>query len=224
MSVRFFGATSNNPNKGNFNKAYDIGKIGLAHYEIDSPQKFDLYHSEALENTWQLRNIFEPYFSPIDKVRLLLEEVWPAGAQLEMLYGKKCFVGICRVMEPSVELLAHNDRLDRDSPDSLQARSLVSQLSACVYIQVPDEGGGLRLWMKEPRNEEEYLKLCSGNYGIELHKLGQPIHVIEPKCGDLIIFNIRKYHGVAPAKGKARINVGAFIGYRSIHQPLTYWS
>jgi hypothetical protein len=211
-------------NRGNFNKASDVGRIGIAHYEIDSPEKFDLYHQKAIEYTWQLRNVFDPYLSPVDKIRLLLEEVWPSGAQLEMLYGRKCFVGICRIMEPTIELLAHNDRLDRDSPDSLQARSLISQLSACVYIQVPDEGGGLRLWMKEPENEEEYIKLKSGNYGIEMGKLGPPVHVIEPENGDLLIFNIRKYHGVAPGKGKSRINVGAFIGYRSINQPLTYWS
>lgn len=211
-------------NRGNFNKASAIGRIGVAHFEINSPDAFEHYHQNAIQFTWQLRDAFYPYLSPVDKIRLLLEETWPAGAQLEMLYGRKCFVGICRIMDPSVELLAHNDRLDRDSPDSLQARSLVSQLSACVYIQVPDEGGGLRLWNKEPASEEEYAKLKAGKYGIEMGKLGMPDHVIEPEQGELIIFNIRKYHGVAPGKGKARINVGAFIGYRSVTQPLTYWS
>ncbi len=214
----------NHSKRGSFNKAKDIGSIGMAHFNINGPEANEIYHRDAISNTWRLRNIFTPYLSPVDKIRLLLEEIWPAGANLESLYGKKCFVGICRIIEPTVELLAHNDRLDRDSPDSLQAHSLLSQLSACIYLQVPEEGGGLRLWMREPRSEAEYTKLKEGNYGVAVEKLGPPVHVIEPEQGDLLIFNIRKLHGVAPGKGKPRINVGAFIGYRGINQSLTYWS
>lgn len=212
------------PERGSYSKAEEIGRIGMAHFEINSAQANESYHQNAIRNTWALRDAFTPYLSPVDKIRLLLEEVWPAGANLESLYGKKCFVGICRIMQPNTELLAHNDRLDRDSPDSLQAHSLLGQLSACIYLQVPDEGGGLRLWMKEPRSESEYAKLKDGSYGIALEKLGSPVHVIEPEQGDLLIFNIRKLHGVAAGKGKPRINVGAFIGYRGINQPLSYWS
>lgn len=218
------GRLLKHPKRDNFTKANEIGRIGMAHFEIDGPKANEEYHQNAISNTWALRDVFSPYLSPVDKMRLLLEEVWPAGANLESLYGKKCFVGICRIMNPAVELLAHNDRLDRDSPDSLQAHSLLGQLSACIYLQVPDEGGGLRLWMREPRSEAEYAKLKDGNYGIEMKKLGPPVHVIEPEQGDLLIFNIRKLHGVAPGKGKPRINVGAFIGYRGINQPLSYWS
>lgn len=212
------------PKKSNFNKAKDIGSIGMAHFNIDGPEANEIYHQNAISNTQMLREIFSPFLSPVDKLRLSLEEIWPAGANLELLYGKKCFVGICRIMEPTIELLAHNDRLDRDSPDSLQAKSLLGQLSACIYLQVPSEGGGLRLWMSEPCSEDEYEKLKDGSYGIATEKLGNPIHVIEPQQGELVIFNIRKLHGVAPGKGNPRINVGAFIGYRGVHQPLSYWS
>lgn len=210
--------------KGYYNKAKEIGRIGLAHFEVNNTEKFNEYHNNAASNTARLRNIFEPYFSPVDKLRLLLEETWSAGAGIEILYGRKCFVGICRIIDPSVELLAHNDRLDRDSPDSFQATSLLGQLSANIFIQVPESGGGLRLWSHEPENEEEYVKLKNGSYGLSLDVLGEPAHLIQPETGELVIFNTRKYHGVAPGTGKARINVGMFIGYRSDSSPLSYWS
>jgi hypothetical protein len=212
------------PSVSSFNKANEIGRIGMAHFEIDGPEKFLNYHENALENTEKLRDIFSPYLSPIDKLRVILDEKWPAGAMLETLYGRKCFVGICRIMQPSIELLAHNDRLDRDSPDSIQAKSLLGQLSACIYLQIPEEGGQLRLWMKEPESEEKYFNLIGNNYGVQLEKLGLPKYEIFPEQGELIIFNTRRYHGVAPGRGRPRINVGLFIGYRSDYTYLSYWS
>ncbi len=206
--------------KGYFNKAKEIGRIGLAHFEVNSIEKFNEYHDNALKNTERLRDIFDPYLSPIDKLRLKLEEVWPAGAGLEILYGRKCFVGICRIIDPSVSLLAHNDRLDRDSPDSYQAASLLGQLSANIFVQVPDHGGGLLLWDKGPSSEEEYIKLKNGKYGIQHEVLGDPALTIHPTQGDLVIFNTRKYHGVAPGVGASRINVGMFIGYKGNSSPL----
>lgn len=210
--------------RGSFNKANEIERVGMAHFEIDSFEAREAYHRNAIQNTRELREVFSPYLSPVDKIRLELEEIWPTGANLGMFDKKKCFVGITRIMESSVELLAHTDRIDRDSPDCQQACDITSQLSACVYLQVPDEGGGLRLWMSEPSSELEYMKQKDGNYGISIEKLGKPVHQIEPEQGDLIIFNITKLHGVAPGKGKPRINVGAFIGFRGIDKPLTYWS
>jgi hypothetical protein len=210
--------------KGNYNKAEEIGRIGLAHFEIDNADKFNEYHDNAVKNTLRLRNIFEPYLSPVDKLRLILDEIWAPGASIEILYGRKCFVGICRIIDPSIELLAHNDRLDRDSPDSYQAISLLGQLSANIFIQVPNIGGGLRIWSKQPESEIDYQKLKSGSYGIKLEALGKPSVIIQPEQGDLIIFNTRNYHGVAAGSGGARINVGMFIGYRGEAAPLTYWS
>lgn len=213
-----------NKERGSFNKASDIGRIGMAHFEIDGQAKQDEYHKNAAINTERLRRIFHPYFSPVDHMRLILEEIAPAGATIEIQEGRKCFVGICRIMDPSIELLAHNDKFSRDTPDSIQAKELLGQLSACIYLQVPEEGGGLRLWMTEPQSEEEYSRLKNGNYGISIEKLGEPAHIIEPTVGELVVFNVGKYHGVAPGKGKPRINVGLFIGYRGESKPLSYWS
>lgn len=212
------------PGRSYFNKASEIGRIGMAHFEIDSTELFEFYHDNAVKHTKELRSVFHPYFSPVDKLRLTLEEVWPAGAGLETLYGKKCAAGICRVIDPAKELLAHNDRLDRDSPDSYQAQSLLGQLSACVYLQVPEKGGELKLWDTEPKDEREYEELKRGRYGVDEVKLGEPSFELKPQEGELLIFNVRKYHGVAPGEGKERINVGVFIGYRGDAAPLSYWS
>jgi hypothetical protein len=212
------------PDRGVYNKASSIGRLGMAHFEIDNQERFDFYHDNALKHTQQLREVFLPFLSPIDKLRLLLEEIWPAGANLQMLDEKKCAAGICRIVGSGDGLLAHNDRLDRDSPDSQQALSLLGQLAACVYLQVPAQGGGVRLWNKEPGDEEEYTRLKDNNYGIKLEKLGKPQHVIEPSQGELLLFNARKYHGVAPWQEGLRVNVSMFIGYRGSAQALTYWS
>ena len=210
--------------KGCFNKANEIGRIGLAHFEIDTIERFNEYHNNAINNIDRLRKIFNPYLSPVDHLRLILDEIWPSGAKLETLYGRKCFIGICRIIDQSVQLLAHNDRLDRDSPDSIQAASLVKQLSANIYIQTPYTCGELALWKKEPKNEDEYKKMKNGKYGIETKLLGAPDVIIAPRSGELVIFNARRYHAVYQGNGRSRINVGMFIGYRGEHTSLSYWS
>lgn len=214
----------NSVERGSFTKAKDISRIGMAHFDIVSNDTFDKYHANAIRSINELRRIFQPYLSPIDKLRLNLEEIWSSGTHLETLYGKKCFVGICRIIAANVSLDPHTDRLDRDSPDSYQAKSLLSQLSANIYMQVPEKGGALELWPHEP-DEDEYKKMkSSDHYGVSRELLGSPALSIRPEPGDLILFNPRKFHAVSEGKGQDRICIGAFIGYRGDNQPLSYWS
>jgi len=212
------------PNRGSFNKANDVERIGIAQFEIDGPEKLQEYSDQAMKGIHALRDVFKPYVSPIDNLRLLLEEAWPAGANMETLFGKKCFVGICRILEPSISLLPHNDRFDRATPDNVQAHELLGQLAANIYLQVPEQGGELELWTQEP-SDEEYLRLKDEDgYGISRDKLAAPAHLIRPDAGELVIFNPRRLHGVRSGSGSQRICVGAFVGYRGKDLPLSYWS
>lgn len=71
--------------------APSIGRIGMAFYEAENqPERMASYFEGVFDNIDELRRRCAPYLSPIDVLRCTLDEVWPAGATLETLYGKKC--------------------------------------------------------------------------------------------------------------------------------------
>jgi hypothetical protein len=133
------------------------------------------------------------------------------------------FVGLSRVIEPGVDFLAHHDIVAKDVPDVFSARSLRSQLSANIYLQMPSKGGELWLWDKEI-DASVFDDMRGLNYGIDHHILGDPDITIKPEVGYLMVFNSRKMHAVTASDDAARITLSCFIGYRGDHQPLTYWS
>lgn len=70
--------------------APSIGRIGMAFYEAENqPERMASYFEGVFDNIDELRRRCAPYLSPIDVLRCTLDEVWPAGATLETLYGKK---------------------------------------------------------------------------------------------------------------------------------------
>ena len=212
---------------GVFIKAPHVQRIGMPHYDIIDVKSFEKYHEIALENIQALREIYQPYISPIDKLRLELEERWPAGANLETLYGKKCFVGLCRIIEAITgsALEPHIDRLSRDSRDSYAANSLIGQMAANIYVATPDSGGELEIWMQEPSLEEYESELNkTESYHVNRASIGEPDVVIKPEIGDLILFNSRCFHAVKESTGGIRSSIAAFIGYRGVNNALSYWS
>lgn len=212
-------------NKGRFAKASQIQRIGMPHYDIVDAESFKKYHDEAIHNIQYIREAYSPYLSPIDYFRLLLDEVWPAGAKLEILYGKKCFVGLCRVIDEHTELLPHIDKLSRDSHDSFSAHSLLEQLAVNMFIATPEKGGELELWLREPEDALYEQQLSeTQSYHVNKTVLGEADVVIKPEVGDLIIFSSRYYHGVRAGENGKRASIAAFIGYRGQHSPLTLWS
>ncbi len=208
--------------RGYYNKAEAVGRLGIAHFEIDSAATLEKYYDKATSSIRELRKIFSPYLSPMDHLRLLLEEVWPAGAILQKIEEKNCFVGITRILDPTGDLLPHTDRFDREY-DSNICTDLMGQLSASIYLQVPEQGGELELWSIELTEEEE-LNLRGDSYGIDREALAAPQLTFQPRDGDLLIFNTRMLHAVRPGVGTTRVSLGAFIGYWGKDRPLTYWS
>lgn len=204
--------------------APSIGRIGMAFYETERrPELLETYFKSALKNINDLRKRCAPYASPIDTLRCTLDEVWPAGANLESMYGRKMFIGLSRMVEPDVYFLAHHDIFAKDAPDSYKAHSLQSQFACNVYLDMPMNGGELQIWEKE-LTPQEFDDIRGKSYGVDPSLLGNPSLQIKPEPGDLIIFNSRKMHAVAPGIKTSRLSLSSFIGYRGQHQPLTYWS
>jgi len=202
-----------------------VRRYGFSFSETEKSKKnFKHYYSNSTSNIRIIRKIFAPYLSPIDKLRLELEEIWSAGALQENLHKDyKMFVGLCRVIEPHKEVLPHQDVIQWDSNNNKKALEIKSQLTVNVYLQVPKVGGELEIWDYQIKNKKEYEKLAKGSYGISRKIIPKPKIILKPKVGDLIIFNPQNLHCIKESDRK-RITMSCFIGYRSKSKPLTYWS
>ncbi|MHC8318327.1 2OG-Fe(II) oxygenase [Pseudomonas sp. LB3P31] len=204
--------------------APSIGRIGMAFYEAENRAVLvEDYFERASRNITELRNRCAPYASPVDTLRCMLDESWPAGAHLENLYGRKMYVGLSRVVEPGVCFLAHHDIFAKDAPHSFQARSLEAQFAGNVYLNMPSEGGELQIWNHDI-SADQFDEMRGDCYGIDPSLLGAPTLQIRPEPGDFILFNSRCMHSVTPGILAPRLSLSFFVGYRGTASPLTFWS
>lgn len=216
------GLTSHGYN--DYLNAPSVGRIGMSYFETGHKQDLiDLYFANAVANIETLRKACYPVPCPIDTLRCVLDEQWSTGCKLQTLYGRKMFVGLSRSMKPGNPLLPHHDMFGRHAPNTPEANSLISQFGINVYVDVPEVGGELAMWMAEI-SDQQFLQMRGENYAIPLELLDEPDFVVKPKNGDLIVFNARKLHAVLPGEGTDRLTLSAFFGYRGKERNLTVWS
>lgn len=214
-----------NTNVEHYINAPSIGRAGMAYFETQNKKELiEEYYQSAVPNIEKIRQAFYPTISPMDLLRLKLQEIWEAGANIENIDGRKMFVGLCRIVEPGIDFLPHQDLFKSDAPDAAAAYSLTAQFAANIYLDVADYGGELDLW-NYSLDKKHYDNLReNGCYGIERDKLPLPSITYQPKIGDLILFNAMRLHAVKPTESKSRLTISCFIGYRGVQKPLTYWS
>lgn len=200
-----------------------VKRIGMSFYETESKDEMlNLYFQSSTKSMEDLRSACSPVMSPLDTLRCKLDEIWNPGANLQTLNGKKMFVGLSRVVEPGTEFLAHHDIFQQDAPNEPDAISVKSQFAANIYIQTPNKGGELLMWNvnMEPKIFDELRK----DDGLKVDTLSEPDITVKPEAGDLLIFDSRKLHAVAPPIDKPRLALSFFIAYRGDNAPLTFWS
>lgn len=137
------------PLYGKYENAPKIGRIGKALFEtIDSVNAALGYLAGAPGWMEEMRMECAPYLSPIDRLRLEADILWPGGARVARLQGRPMFAGLLRVFEEGSEAEPHQDHLDWDvGPLGMhEGAYLETQLAANVYLEVPPSGGELVIW------------------------------------------------------------------------------
>ena len=207
--------------------APSIGRIGMAFYETDSKDELiEDYYINSRKRINSIRSAFHPYLSPIDKykLRLYLQEIWVQGANIENIHDRKMFIGLCRVVEPNIDFLPHQDKLSKDAMYIEKSLGLIGQFAANIYLDIPEEGGEIDMWSEELDDDTYDSLRKGGSYGIERNLLPKPCSTYKPQKGELFIFNAKKLHAVKAVKGSPRLSISSFIGYYGFDKPLIYWS
>lgn len=188
--------------------------FNLIYDKPDGDQLVDHYYAAAKENIARIRSYANCAMTPIDKLRLELDENYAEGAMIADYQNKKMLAGIGRVSH------AEMSHMSEDPPhfDALPKRfaDLTGQFAANIYLKVPDRGGELEMWDVEPLTP---LSSVPDNWRAAL-----PDSItIKPYIGDLIIFNCRRPHAIRRFTGEPRVTMQVFIGHKE-HQPLKLWN
>lgn len=214
------------PGFSRYSIAPDVGvqRVGYSFFETQSePGAISEYFDLAVPTIRELRRVCSPMLIPMDRLRLELDELWPGGAGLADLAGRKMFVGTSRLFEDGHSLPPHQDLLARETSDAA-ARRMTAQLTANVYVRPSRAGGELQVWDLRP-DETTVRQYYTGEYDFfDLTKLPPPAAAIRPGVGELVLMLSDRVHAVRPSVGGPRVSMSCFIGHTSAAERLVLWN
>jgi hypothetical protein len=199
-------------------KYFGVDRMGLpfnSTYGLRSGHPLlERYYKEARQSIDRLRVMSAPMVTPIDKLRLELDEYFAPGATVASFQDRKMLAGIARITKADLSHLSADQPHFDALPEGIA--KLDQQFAANIYLKVPDTGGELEVWDVKPVDP---LSATPCDWRGELPRS----QLVKPKVGDLILFNCRRPHAVAAFKGEDRVTVQMFIGYKN-GQPLQMWN
>ncbi|MEU3457687.1 2OG-Fe(II) oxygenase [Micromonospora sp. NPDC006766] len=166
--------------------------------------------------------IFAGRLSPLDELRLLLDELWPAGATVARYGNRMMLPGIIRRWPAGGHANPHIDQ--RDIP-LLAGQHLRRRIGTNIYLEVPPSGSGGQvdfwaLWT----DEGAYDSRRRADYGLDRDELGEPHWSCEPGQGDLLMFDAARVHGVRRVDHGSRVTAACFLGVRDPSEPLVLFA
>lgn len=210
---------------GKYENAPNIGRVGQAFFESQANEEAaGRYEKEAVKWMRELRKGLSPNLTPIDRFRLEIDEIWPHGANVAEMKGRKMFVGLARTFGQDSYAEPHQDMFHWDAPESVEASFVSTQVAMNVYLQLPDGGGELTLWPVSYDKKGYDDRRIPGSYGLKEEALPEPVATLHPRLGELILFNATKVHSVGKIKSGVRVSWSCFVGYQKVDSPLVLWS
>ncbi|PTS76543.1 hypothetical protein DBR17_14525 [Sphingomonas sp. HMWF008] len=201
--------------------------IGGAVYDAASDPRLIAYYLESAAY-WQdqCRRTLSPYLNPADRLRYELDSIWPKGCRIEQFRGRDSFFGLIRAFDLNAEARPHQDMTHWDIPNVPEAQNMMTQLSCVIYFSCSNQGGELELWDRGYTNVEDYERSkVPGDYSIDRKHIGEPVAVLRPQVGEMIVFNARNLHAVRRNEsGERRCTQSMFISFRGIDTYLGLFS
>lgn len=196
-----------------------LGRIGITQYEYHESKGG--YLNAAREATARRSAILTPLEDPVDLVMRAFAAAWSGHVSVAVEDGRPYFVGIFRRGGGGVKI--HADWGPRDGP-GWAIGSITAQLAWNLHYSPPPVGGELIVYDYpwEPHLESDAGQRFSDYNPAHFN---DSVRVeVQPRPGDLIIFNSRNAHAVgqSPAS-ESRISVGSFVGL-SADGNLMFWA
>jgi hypothetical protein len=177
-------------------------------YNDPNGESLKKYFADALPTIQTIRRAVHPYLSPIDKLRVELDELWSGKVNVATLNGKKTFCGIGRIMPASLSALSAVQP-HFDSVPTSYFPNIAKQFAANIYLNVPPLGGELEIWNVPPVDVSVKNFAIPGDWRSVL-----PTSIlVKPGPGDLLLLNTRRPHAITEfASTEPRTSVQTFIG------------
>ena len=198
-----------------------IGKIGVTVFENQNDPAH--YFKGALSSTSKLQRESEGHHNAM--VRLIRTIGEKSRIRSAIAYDNTrdqlYFAGLVRLMKGGA--LLHIDYAPFDCKEYVVSKS-INQLACNIFLQTPEGGGDVTVFNCPWTEPDENLKI-SGSYGYHPSVVEHKDSVtIQPKVGDLILFNSRNFHKVAPNRNldDNRITISCFAGF--FNGQLHFWS
>ncbi|TDB71868.1 2OG-Fe(II) oxygenase [Micromonospora sp. KC723] len=202
----------------------DFQSIGTSIGEAaESPAGARRYLDTAADTRDLIRHrIFAGRLSPLDELRLRLDELWPQGATVAHHEGRAMLPGIIRRWPTGGHA---NPHIDQRAIPLLAEHRLRRRIGTNVYLEVPPPGSGGHvdfwgLWT----DEREYDNRRRADYGLDRDALGEPHWSCEPGQGDLLMFDAARVHGVRRVDRGARVTAACFVGVRDPGESLVLFA
>ncbi|CBN58616.1 MULTISPECIES: 2OG-Fe(II) oxygenase [Kamptonema] len=205
-----------------------VSRLGQELFECgESELALEKQQEKAPTLMKEMRRLIHPYISPIDRLRVELDDIWSYGCHLAKLGDKKVFAGIVREHKEDSPGVPHCDVMGWGFLKSYKDKpNLINNIAANVYLKMSESGGEIVLWDEWPTQSEYKIERNIDDPASvgDSKKIGQPKLEIRPNQGDLILFNSMRIHAVKKIKTGVRMTWGCLIGYSGTDDPLVIWT